>query len=308
MLTRPSFPEGHGVWRAAALDTPPLPAWPTRHAALDAVLPGGGWPQDALVEILQPACVHLEWQLLLPSLCARLAAHRGPLVLIDPPAIPLAPALAAQGLPMQRVVWVRATQAQACAQPAQPQADPSARHSGSPRPAPSRPRGLMARRPSHAPAWSGWACEQVLRCSQVAAVLAWFSDPATDGFWRRLHLAAQAHRVPLFVFQTDAADGAVRSSPASLRLRLMPAPPGPLLPPVSSHAGAQAASGASGAQWQVQVLKRRGPALAQVVLGAIQAPAIRALRAAPSSRVLPNPPVLLPSRPNQHVVDRAVTA
>ena len=265
MPTRASFPEGHGVWRAAALDAPPLPAWPSRHAALDAVLPGGGWPQDAMVEILQPAAVHLEWQLLLPSLCARLAAHSGPLVLIDPPAIPLAPALAAQGLPMQRVVWVRATQAQACAQ-----------------------------RAPHAPAWSGWACEQVLRCSQVAAVLAWFCKPATDGFWRRLHLAAQAHRVPLFVFQTDAADGAVHSSPASLRLRLMPAAPG--------------GPGAPGAQWQVQVLKRRGPALAQGVLGAIQAPALRALRAAPSSRVLPNPPVLLPSRPNQHVVDRVVTA
>ncbi|APW47500.1 hypothetical protein [Rhodoferax antarcticus] len=41
---------------------------PSGHAALDAQLPGGGWPVGASCEILQPQAGQGEWRLLLPAL------------------------------------------------------------------------------------------------------------------------------------------------------------------------------------------------------------------------------------------------
>ena len=40
-----------GVWRADALAQPGA-VWPSGHAALDAQLPGGGWPAGGLIELL----------------------------------------------------------------------------------------------------------------------------------------------------------------------------------------------------------------------------------------------------------------
>ena len=42
------------VWRGQAV-VPPSASQPTGHAALDAALPGGGWPDAALSEILSAA-------------------------------------------------------------------------------------------------------------------------------------------------------------------------------------------------------------------------------------------------------------
>lgn len=97
------------VWHAHALSSSPLPVLATGDAALDAQLPGGGWPIGALTEILQPPGVYNEWRLLLPAL-----AHSGlgPVVLVGAPHLPFAPALAAQGLAARRLLWVN-TQAAA---------------------------------------------------------------------------------------------------------------------------------------------------------------------------------------------------
>lgn len=303
MPTLSSFAQGLGVWHAAALDTSPRPVWSSGHAALDVALPGGGWPVGALVEILQAPDVHLEWQLLLPALRGRLAAHRGPLVLIDPPALPLAPALAAQGLPTDRLVIVQTAVA-----------------------------GAQARgRAPAGPALAAWACEQALRCAQVAGVLAWWAAgpslsagegagrrvPALAGgatAGRRLHLAAQAHKVPLFVFRSVAwhpggASADAGGSPAELRLGLVPGPVDPL-------------------QMQVEVLKRRGPPLATPLQVPIEAAAIRALRPLIEARNLrpglqaqgtrplptvaalqaPRPLHASPARRSRDVVDRPVAA
>ena len=91
------------VWHADALATSPAQVLPTGDAALDAQLPGGGWPVGALSEILQPTGVHSEWRLLLPAL-----AHSGTgaVVLVGPPQPPFGPALAAQGLHPGRLLWV----------------------------------------------------------------------------------------------------------------------------------------------------------------------------------------------------------
>ena len=93
------------VWRADALAGTPVRVQATGERALDAELPGGGWPVGALIEILQPAGVHSEWRLLLPAL-ARCGS--GAVVLVGSPWVPFAPSLAAQGLQPQRLLWVKA--------------------------------------------------------------------------------------------------------------------------------------------------------------------------------------------------------
>jgi len=95
---------GTAVWRADALAGAGGATLASGHGALDAELPGGGWPVGALCEILQPPGVCQEWRLLLPAL-----AHRpGPLVLVGPPHVPFGPGLAAQGLDARRLLWVGA--------------------------------------------------------------------------------------------------------------------------------------------------------------------------------------------------------
>lgn len=105
----------------------------TGHAALDAQLPGGGWPVGSMVEVLQQRSAQHVWQLLLPGLVQAVRQQAGPVVLVAAPYQPFGPSLAAQGLPEQRLLCVHAEK----------------------------------------PAARLWAAEQALRCGEVAAVLAW---------------------------------------------------------------------------------------------------------------------------------------
>jgi protein ImuA len=125
-----SLPE---VWCADQLAQAPLRTLPTGHAALDAQLPGGGWPLGAMVEVLQSFPAQHVWQLLLPALSQAAREQAGPVVLVDAPCIPFGPGLRAQGLPQERMLCVRAG--------------------------------------ANGPAL--WAAEQALRCADVAAVLVW---------------------------------------------------------------------------------------------------------------------------------------
>ncbi len=81
---------------------------PTGHAALDALLPQGGWPRRALTELLLPADGVGELALLLPTL-ARLTQAGGTVVLIAPPHIPYAPAWQAAGVALGALDIVQAT-------------------------------------------------------------------------------------------------------------------------------------------------------------------------------------------------------
>jgi len=74
--------------------------------ALDALLPGG-WPRGTLTEIVVPREGTGEVRLLLPVL-ARLGRQGRWLAWIDPPYLPYAPALAAAGLALSRVLVIRA--------------------------------------------------------------------------------------------------------------------------------------------------------------------------------------------------------
>src|SRR4030081_3492095 len=72
---------------------------PTGFAALDAYLPGYGWPRTGLIEILVSRFGSGELYLLLPALAAltRTAAARW-CVWVAPPLMPFAPALVSQGI------------------------------------------------------------------------------------------------------------------------------------------------------------------------------------------------------------------
>jgi protein ImuA len=121
------------VWRAPELARAGGRVIATGHAALDAQLPGGGWPCGSLVEILQGRQGRHDWQLLLPALSQATRDETGPVVLVNPPHLPFGPALAAQGLAAERLLRVQA--------------------------APGAP--------------ALWASEQALRCADVAALMAW---------------------------------------------------------------------------------------------------------------------------------------
>ena len=95
------------VWRGDTLASLPESAIPSGHVELDAELPGGGWPRGNLTEILVDRNGLGELSLLLPAL-ARLSAAGGWLALVAPPWLPHAPAWAAAGLALERLVVVRA--------------------------------------------------------------------------------------------------------------------------------------------------------------------------------------------------------
>jgi len=195
---------GRGVWHADELGSADAQVVGTGHAALDAQLPGGGWPVGAMTELLQAAPEAHVWRLLLPALAHSVAIRGGPVVLIGPPYEPCGASLAAQGLPVEALMWVRSEAA-------------SARL---------------------------WACEQALRCADVAAVVAWLPQ-ARVGDLRRLQLAAAQHEMLLFVCRPEAV--AQSASPARLRIR-----------------AERCEDDAS--QIALHILKRRGPPLAAPVV------------------------------------------
>ncbi len=153
---------------------------PSGFAALDAELPGGGWPTRVVTEILQPHDSWLEWRLLLPALQRCVAHHqirRGrPLILLGPPWPPHLPGLVQAGLDARDVVWVRS----------------------------QGPRLL-------------WAAEQVIKAEGAGAVLAWLPHARPDHL-RRLQTMAQACSAPVFVFRPASAQA--ESSAAPLRVLL----------------------------------------------------------------------------------------
>lgn len=172
---------------------------PSGFAALDAVLPGGGWPQGQLVELLVDAPGLGELSLLAPALAERSASR--PVVWVLPcdqdnkgdagsptatAALPYAPALHDAGMDLARAIFVQpATARESC-----------------------------------------WAFEQALRAAHVGAVVGWLSVGGSAGrsaeaefrALRRLHLLATQNRALVVVLRSTRS--AARPSPAALRLQL----------------------------------------------------------------------------------------
>jgi cell division inhibitor SulA/protein ImuA len=82
---------------------------PSGYAELDQALPGGGWPQGALTELLRDEEGIGELRLLLPAL-ERLAQADEWIVLVAPPHLPCVPAFAAAGVDPARVIVVGAAE------------------------------------------------------------------------------------------------------------------------------------------------------------------------------------------------------
>ena len=167
---------------------------PTGYAALDRCLPGQGWPQQGLIEILSDHRGIGELHLLMPAL-ARLctpapgtsrrqknekpvaspASQGSWIAWVSPPYVPYAPALAAWGIDVARLLVVRGAGA------------------------------------------TEWAMDQALRSAACSAVLGW-ANPRAPQALRRLQLAAEQSGSLAVLFRPLQA--ALMPSPAVLRLAL----------------------------------------------------------------------------------------
>ncbi|RTL41719.1 MAG: recombinase RecA [Burkholderiales bacterium] len=188
------------LWRGNSLGRTAEPVLASGFEALDAELPGGGWPLRAVTELLTPQAGVLEWRLLGPALrgwwagqappapraSARSASRRPrpapsallrSLLLINPPHIPHLPGLQGLGLPASALVWVTA----------------------------------------RTPAESLWAAEQAIK-SQVT-VLAWLPEARPEQV-RRLQVAALGSSAPAFLVRPERQR--TQSSAAPLRLVVQP--------------------------------------------------------------------------------------
>ncbi|ALP52897.1 hypothetical protein Tel_06855 [Candidatus Tenderia electrophaga] len=94
------------LWRGRGGVMPAGGGLATGFAALDTILPEGGWPRDALLELVVPQWGIGELQLLLPAMQAVARAGRW-VVWIAPPHIPYAPALADGDVPLNRVLLLQ---------------------------------------------------------------------------------------------------------------------------------------------------------------------------------------------------------
>jgi protein ImuA len=167
---------GHQLGRSAAT------AIASGFTALDAQLPGGGWPRRVLSELLLPHPGVGEIRLLAPPLVA--AQRAGRLVMIfDPPADLSAWALARLGFDVDQLLIVN-TRARVI-----PGSD------------------------------SLWALEQALKSGHVGAVLAWLPPRLRAERLRRLQLAAHSHDGVAFVLRELAAAARPTASPLRLALQ-----------------------------------------------------------------------------------------
>jgi protein ImuA len=121
------------IWRGDSLNRAGASVAASGFPALDAELPGGGWPAGTLTEIL-PAHEGIGELRLLGPVLAGLSRRGLRLAWIAPPHLPYAPALAAAGIDLAKLVIVRTA---------------------------SRKETL-------------WAAEQALASNACGAVLAWF--------------------------------------------------------------------------------------------------------------------------------------
>ncbi|MFC4877766.1 translesion DNA synthesis-associated protein ImuA [Microbulbifer halophilus] len=123
----------------------------TGYAALDALLAGRGWPRGATTELLVNQSGVGEMSLLLPAL-AEMTRREQMVVLVNPPFIPYAPALASAGVQLEKLLILH-------------------------------PRGHKDEL---------WAVEQSLQSGCCGALLSWQGRQApVDKDLRRLQLAAR---------------------------------------------------------------------------------------------------------------------
>lgn len=95
------------VWRGSDLGATVVRACGTGWPALDAELPGGGWPARSLTEVLAAQATLLEFRLLGGAL-GQISARGGQIALVGPPKHPHLPGLVLQGIDARHLIWLRA--------------------------------------------------------------------------------------------------------------------------------------------------------------------------------------------------------
>lgn len=205
------------VWRARS-SVAAAAGMASGHAALDALLPGGGWPRRGLTEILSSDTGIGALRLVLPAL-ARLSHEGRWIIWVAPPHVPYSPALHGHGLDLSRVLVV------------------------------DLPADDMNTRVQ-----AVWAFEQALRFDDCGAALLWL-DALSNLRLRRLQLAAEAGATWGLVFRP--AQRASQPSPAPLRLEIeaLAEPlPGALASPTGLRVKVRKARGAqTGMHCQLQL-------------------------------------------------------
>ena len=258
------------LWRADQIGAGRTGVTPSGFAALDAQLPGGGWPHQVLTELLLPHPGLGELRLLAPAL-----ATAPCVMLFEPPAALCGWGLGQLGLDVGPWLIVQGREALDSSQRRSHHRSPSCSHHrqhNHPGPRPDASADVL------------WALEQALRSGHLGAALAWLPAHCGADVLRRLQLAAQAHDGPVFLFRGLQA----RSRPSVAPLRLVLAPAG-----IDGLA--------------VELIKRRGPRLAQAlylalppVLGARQRDRARGMGPAVVPAVVPLPAPHPEPQPTAH--------
>ncbi len=171
------------------------------YEALDRHLPGGGWPQNALTEILVEHYGIGELRLLMPALATLSTADNGMdynepgwIAWVSPPFQPYPPALQQWGVDLSRMLIVRPKDASEML----------------------------------------WSAEQALSSGTCAAVLLW-ADALDDQASRRLQLAAEKGNSWAIAFRPPSARR--QPSAAALRIELLPGQEGTRVSILKSRGG-----------------------------------------------------------------------
>lgn len=155
LLARPD------IWQAANEQQRPRNGITTGYPGLDALLAGNGWPRGATTELLVDQSGIGELSLLLPAL-AEMTQREQMVALVNPPFIPYAPALAAAGIRLEKLLILH-------------------------------PRGQRDQL---------WAMEQTLQSGCCGALLSWQGGPPpADKDLRRLQVAAREGNAVHFHFR-----------------------------------------------------------------------------------------------------------
>ncbi len=170
------------VWRADSLGHNATPALSSGFATLDAELPGSGWPIGMLTELIAREPGIGELRLLVPLL-RQLTRERKVVLLLAPPHLPYAPALAGFGIDLDYLLVIQAANA----------------------------------------ADRLWAVEQTLRSTSFGALLAWLPAERTrPEHLRRMQLATQGASGPAFLFRAFSAQFEASPAPLRLLLSPRP--------------------------------------------------------------------------------------
>ena len=94
------------IWRGDELGSPITSVVSSGFHALDAELPGQGWPCRSLTEVLQAQPSVAEWRLLAPALRHTVGLGQD-VVVVGPPKHPHLPGLRHMGLDERRLVWIQ---------------------------------------------------------------------------------------------------------------------------------------------------------------------------------------------------------